>query len=148
MTRHGGGGLWIAFLLLLTAAAVCYILIPLSSCPWCIGAVKELPAATGLPVHCPICFDRGKVSLMRSRNAGILHPALADLIRTQRSQTQIDSVPTIASLAKERGLDVSAVIGSKYFTSRGFSGRVRFIRAEGRDFILVLSYGIDDARFR
>jgi hypothetical protein len=143
MTRRGGS-LLIGITLLLTVGGVWVILVPSRPCPWCVGPVpppaKPPAAAVGLPVGCPICFDRGHVSLLRFRSAGNLHPMIAQLIRAQRTESPFNPVPTIEFLAKAQGWDEKDVVGSNHFGLYNTLGRIRMIRVEGKDYILALFF--------
>jgi hypothetical protein len=142
--RRASAGWLIGAVILLTGVAVVVVLVPLLPCRTCEGLARVLwertspsiPPAPRPRLDCPDCDDGGKVSYLRSRRPPTISEPICGLLRSFRDKSTPFFLNDLINLITKDGKD----IGTFYLAieARSRVAHLRFIQAEGKDYLLIL----------
>jgi hypothetical protein len=118
--------------------AAALVVIPIRHCPTCDGLTKAVDKAT-FRLDCPDCKDRGKVSIPRYLRGPSIDRDLYDLIQARRGTTELQQ-NHLERLESRSGREPGEALGLKQFGVQHYQGDFRFVRAEEKEYVLVLLF--------
>ncbi len=114
------------------------VVVPFRHCPTCDGLTKAVNRAA-FKLDCPDCRDRGQVSVTRFLRGSSIDSDLEHLIQARRGTTEVQQ-DHLGRLEARSGRAPGDSLGRTSFGVLNFEGDFRFVRAEEKDYLLLLLY--------